>query len=46
MPRHVEVILDKMIKSFMWDGKKPSVNADTLCLPAERGGIALLDLTA
>ena len=28
----------------MWDGKKPSVNIDTLYLPIEQGGVKLLDL--
>ena len=28
----------------MWDGRKPSVNIDTLHLPIEQGGVKLLDL--
>ena len=44
MPKKVEETLKKTIKNFMWDGRKPSVNIDTLHLPIEQGGVKLLDL--
>ena len=44
MPKQVEKTLIKTIRNFMWNGKKPSVNKDTLHLPIEQGGVKLLDM--
>ena len=44
MPKQVEKTLIKTIRNFMWNGKKPSVNKDTLHLPIEQGGVKLLDI--
>ena len=44
MPKQIESTLTKIIRDFMWNGKKPSVNIDTLYLPVEQGGVKLLDL--
>jgi exonuclease III len=46
MPKQIEDTLEKIIRDFIWDGKKASVNMDTLYLPIRQGGIKLLDLRA
>ena len=44
MPKQVEEALKKIIRDFMWDGKKPLVNMNTFRLFIEHGGVKLLDL--
>ena len=46
MPKEIEGTLTKIIRNFVWDGKKPPVNIDTLNLPVKQGGVKLLDLKA
>ena len=44
MPKQIEESLTKIIRNFVWDGKKPPVNMSILSQPVARGGIKLLDL--
>ena len=44
MLKQVEEALTKTIRSFMWNGARPSVNIDTLYLPVEQGGVNFLNL--
>ena len=46
MPRQIEETLPKVIRNFVWDGKRPPVNINALRLPITQGGIKLLDLKA
>jgi hypothetical protein len=46
MPKQIEDTLEKIIRNFMWDGKRPPVNMNTLHLPIRQGGVKLLDLKA
>ncbi|KIM91740.1 hypothetical protein PILCRDRAFT_58227 [Piloderma croceum F 1598] len=41
MPKQVEDDLQKIIRNFMWDGKKAPVNINTLHLPIRQGGVKL-----
>jgi hypothetical protein len=44
MPKEVEKSLEKSIRQFIWDDRKPPVSLKTLHLPIQKGGIKLLDL--
>lgn len=36
-----KILHDKMIKQFLWDGKKPRIRLDQLCESRKRGGLSL-----
>lgn len=44
MPSETETLVTKLIREFMWDGKKPPIGLETLYLPKEEGGLGLLDI--
>jgi len=44
MPNRVTTQLESLIRSFVWNGKKATVNLATLQKRREEGGIGLLDL--
>lgn len=47
MPKYAEKALQRIIRNFIWDGKKaPPINMETLYRPVEEGGINLLDIKA
>ncbi|KAF5314570.1 hypothetical protein D9611_007204 [Ephemerocybe angulata] len=46
MPQEVEKCFEKMITKFVWNGRMPAVNAETLRLPHEEGGFKILDVRA
>ncbi|KAJ6451989.1 hypothetical protein C8R47DRAFT_998262, partial [Mycena vitilis] len=46
MPKHIEDTLVKLIRDFLWDGKKARVSLDTMILPVNQGGKGILDLSA
>ncbi|KAI0038511.1 hypothetical protein FA95DRAFT_1478470, partial [Auriscalpium vulgare] len=47
MPQHIENILIKKIREFIWEGKAvPPLAIEYLYLPKDEGGIGLLDLKA
>ena len=41
IPKQLLVRYDKMIKQFLWDGKKPRIHLDKLCESKKRGGLSL-----
>ena len=44
MPKEIEQLLEKSIRQFIWEDRKPPVSLKTLHHPIQRGGIKLLDL--
>lgn len=46
MPKYVENVLSKQVKNFMWGGKSPLVNKDTLFKRIDEGGRGLVDIRA
>lgn len=46
MPKEVETKVQKMINTLVWDGKKASVNLNTMNAPPKEGGISSLDIKA
>jgi hypothetical protein len=46
MPKEIETKIQKMINTFIWDGKKASINLNTLNTPAVEVSIRLLNIQA
>ncbi|RDB23311.1 Transposon TX1 uncharacterized protein [Hypsizygus marmoreus] len=46
MPKHIEERLENLTRSYIWDGRKPSVNLNTIYMPIEKGGRKVLDIKA
>jgi exonuclease III len=44
MPKPVEQRINKMIRKFLWDGKHPTVNEDTMNRPTDEGGLNIPSL--
>lgn len=44
MPKDIEQRITKIIRHYMWEGKKPMINVETLYKPLEEGGRGLLDI--
>lgn len=44
MPKYVEKALTKRVNNFMWAGKRPQVNEQTLFKRIEEGGRAVVDI--
>jgi len=41
MPPQIYKRYNAMIKNFLWEGKRPRIGFNKLCLPRDRGGLAL-----
>jgi hypothetical protein len=46
MPKETEEILVRMRDDFLWEGKKPRIAHQTMCLPLNEGGKQILDIQA
>ena len=46
MPKAVETQITKILRNFIWDGKKPPISIERLSKPIEEGSIKLLDIQA
>jgi exonuclease III len=46
MPKTIEQRINKAIRNFIWDGKQPTVNEETLGLPLDEGGLNMPSLQA
>jgi exonuclease III len=44
LPPQAEQMLEKIVRDFIWEGKKSPVNLDTLYNPISDGGLKLLDI--
>ncbi len=46
MPKETEEILVRMRDDFLWEGKKPRIAHQTMCIPLNEGGKQILDIQA
>ncbi|KAK7045288.1 hypothetical protein R3P38DRAFT_2490321, partial [Favolaschia claudopus] len=46
MPKHIEESLQKMIRDFLWDGKKSRVSSEAMSASTDTGGKQILDIVA
>ena len=46
MPKDIEVTLEKLIRSFLWDGKTARVSLEMMILPVDQGGKGILDISS
>ena len=44
IPKNIVKELDKILCNFLWDGKQPLVNKQTMCLDVENGGLNMINL--
>ena len=46
IPKNIVKEIDKILWNFLWNGKQPSVNKQTMCLDAEKGGMNMINLSS
>ena len=46
IPKHIMKEIDKILWNFLWDGKQPLVNKQTMCLYIENGGMNMINLNS
>ena len=44
IPKNIVKDIDKLLWNFLWNGKQPLVNKQTMCLDAEKGGMNMINL--
>ena len=44
IPKNIVKEIDKILWNFLWDGKQPLVNKQTMCLDVENGGLNMINL--
>ena len=44
IPKNIVKEIDKILWNFLWDGKQPLVNKQTMCLEIENGGLSMINL--
>ena len=44
IPKNIVKEVDKILWNFLWDGKQPLVNKQTMCLDVENGGLNMINL--
>ena len=46
IPKQIVKEIDKILWNFLWDGKQPLVNKQTMCLDIENGGMNMINLNS
>ena len=44
IPKNIVKEIDKILWNFLWNGKQPLVNKQTICLEVEKGGLNMINL--
>ena len=44
IPKNIVKEIDKTLLNFLWNGKQPLVNKQTICLEVEKGGLNMINL--
>ena len=44
IPKHIEKDINKLLWEFLWDGKQPLVNRQTMCFNLDSGGVNMINL--
>ena len=44
IPKNVEKEINMLLWDYLWEGKQPLVNRQTMCLNFENGGVNMINL--
>ena len=44
IPKNIVKEIDKILWNFLWNGKQPLVNKQTICLEVKKGGLNMINL--